>query len=313
MSLSERDLKAALLPPKPGTTWGATWATVSRSSPQLLVVPDGQDEDVPATGLGAYEKGERVWCLLTGDSRTHRRTVTVIGRPEDKTTYTFGDATVSASGVSLSGAAAVPWSSVAAPLMTSYERSQGSSSSARTVSPALLAEAAIPVGAILPYAGATAPSANWSLCDGASLYRPSYPDLYAAIGTAYGSAGASWFNLPDLRAKVPVGYSSTDSRADALGETGGSWTKALSVNEMPAHNHGGSTGSSRVRRYVSGYAGQGDPQQATSTFIGAKEYRTSFDDPYTAHTHSISSSGGGAAFDLAQPYVVLNYIIRTKP
>lgn len=312
MSLNERDLKAALLPPKPGTTWGATWATVSRSSPQLMVVPDGQDEAVPATGLGAYEKGERVWCLLTGDSRTHRRTVTVIGRPEDKATYAFGDATISASGVSLSGAAAVPWSSVAAPLMTSPERRQGSSSSARTVSPALLAEAAIPVGAILPYAGATAPSADWKICDGASLSRSTYSELYAAIGTAYGSAGASWFNLPDLRAKVPVGYSSTDSRADALGETGGSWTKALSVNEMPAHNHGGSTGYKDITGFHSVADGTADTPGGYPR-VGADSGRVTRTLAASNHNHSISSQGGGAAFDLAQPYVVLNYLIRVKP
>lgn len=63
----------------------------------------------------------------------------------------------------------------------------------------------VPVGALMPYAGATAP-AGWFLCDGAAKSRSTYSALFTAIGEAYGVGDASTtFNLPDMRESVPVG------------------------------------------------------------------------------------------------------------
>ena len=62
----------------------------------------------------------------------------------------------------------------------------------------------LPVGAIIPYGGATAPS-GWMLCQGQSLLRASYPELFAVIGTAFGSADSTHFNIPDMRESVPKG------------------------------------------------------------------------------------------------------------
>jgi microcystin-dependent protein len=56
----------------------------------------------------------------------------------------------------------------------------------------------VPVGTILPYAGAAVPP-GWLLCNGATVSRTTYADLYAALGNAWGSGdGVSTFHLPDL-------------------------------------------------------------------------------------------------------------------
>lgn len=56
----------------------------------------------------------------------------------------------------------------------------------------------LPVGSITAYAGKFTPS-GWLLCDGSSVSRTDYPELYAAIGTTYGSGdGRTTFNLPML-------------------------------------------------------------------------------------------------------------------
>lgn len=52
-----------------------------------------------------------------------------------------------------------------------------------------------PIGTILAYSGATLPEGYLS-CNGASLLRADYPELFAAIGTIYGAADADHFNLP---------------------------------------------------------------------------------------------------------------------
>ena len=66
----------------------------------------------------------------------------------------------------------------------------------------------IPVGAIMPYTGLTAP-AGWLLCDGKSYNRTAsdYADLFAVIGTKYGALSSAVFNVPDLRGCFLRGYS----------------------------------------------------------------------------------------------------------
>ena len=71
---------------------------------------------------------------------------------------------------------------------------------------------ALPVGTIQMYPKATAPVATtnggtWLICDGSSLVRTTYPDLHTLITNTYGTyPDGDTFLLPDLRARVPVGY-----------------------------------------------------------------------------------------------------------
>jgi microcystin-dependent protein len=43
------------------------------------------------------------------------------------------------------------------------------------------------------------------LCDGSSVSRTTYANLFSVIGTSYGSVDANTFNLPDFRDRMPVG------------------------------------------------------------------------------------------------------------
>lgn len=62
-----------------------------------------------------------------------------------------------------------------------------------------LVAAAMPAGAVQPFARATAPL-GWLVCDGAAVSRSAYPVLWAAIGTTFGAGdGSTTFTLPDLR------------------------------------------------------------------------------------------------------------------
>ena len=65
---------------------------------------------------------------------------------------------------------------------------------------------AIPVATIVPYAGSgTAPS-GWLYCNGQEVSQTTYADLYAIIGTDYGTAADSGdFKVPDLRGRVIAG------------------------------------------------------------------------------------------------------------
>lgn len=61
-----------------------------------------------------------------------------------------------------------------------------------------------PIGTILPFAGildeGQLETQGWMYCNGDSISRTNYGDLFAVIGSAFGSGdGVSTFNLPDLR------------------------------------------------------------------------------------------------------------------
>ena len=70
----------------------------------------------------------------------------------------------------------------------------------------------IPLGTILSYSANTLnPPEGFLFCDGSAISRAMYPDLFALIGTLYGSGdGSTTFNLPDLRGRVAQGASDTN-------------------------------------------------------------------------------------------------------
>jgi hypothetical protein len=68
---------------------------------------------------------------------------------------------------------------------------------------AVVAQTTEKPGMIKPFAGTTIPT-GYLLCDGSAVSRTTYADLFAAIGTTYGSGdGNSTFNLPSLMDKLP--------------------------------------------------------------------------------------------------------------
>lgn len=73
------------------------------------------------------------------------------------------------------------------------------------------------------------------LCDGRQVSQTTYADLYAKIGSTYGTASAGNFLLPDFRARFPVGIGTFPSSAVvALGVTGGEEKHALTLAELPS-------------------------------------------------------------------------------
>jgi microcystin-dependent protein len=114
-------------------------------------------------------------------------------------------------------------------------------------------DAATPVGTIVMYGGAAAPS-RWLLCQGQLVSRATYADLFAAIGTAFGAGdGATTFKLPDLQDRFPMGKGAS---FPTLGATGGS-KDAITVTHshtMGNHTHTGTTGNESVG-HQHGYSG----------------------------------------------------------
>src|SRR5690606_13607755 len=71
----------------------------------------------------------------------------------------------------------------------------------------------VPIGAMVPYTGATSPDPNFALCDGSAVSRAAYPE-YAALqesqGFPYGAGnGTATVNVPAMRGQIPIGLAAS--------------------------------------------------------------------------------------------------------
>jgi hypothetical protein len=131
----------------------------------------------------------------------------------------------------------------------------------------------VPAGVLNPYAGATAPT-GWLLCYGQSISRATYATLFTAIGTTYGTASGTTFNLPDMRGRAVAGQ-------DDMGGT--------SANRLTT-------------------AGGGLDGDVLGAVGGSQSHMHSVTG--TADLTGAGSTNEGAGFS-QQPTIILNYIIKT--
>lgn len=89
----------------------------------------------------------------------------------------------------------------------------------------------IPIGAMLPYAGTTAPAGGqWALCNGASLSTTEYAAAFAVIGYKFGGGGGA-FSLPNTSGRFLSGASGV------VGEVGGSANAVVVDHSHGLNNH----------------------------------------------------------------------------
>ena len=117
------------------------------------------------------------------------------------------------------------------------EMSASEARACRNTNAAYLRSIALPVGAILDFAGETVPNGAL-LCDGRAVSRTLYSELFAVIGAAFGNGdGETTFNLPNLSGRVSVGIDTSDSDFSPVGKTGGEKKHTLTADEIPEHTH----------------------------------------------------------------------------
>lgn len=148
---------------------------------------------------------------------------------------------------------------------------------------------AIPPASIQAYAGVTVP-AGWLKCDGATYNKADYPNLAAALGYV-----TTTFTVPNLKGRVIVGIDSTQTEFDTRLETGGAKTHTLAASEMPSHTHNTDAG------LVNAYGAGTSTPAAWGSSIGF-----AFNTAYAT-----SSTGGGGAHNNLQPYMAMDFIIKT--
>lgn len=170
----------------------------------------------------------------------------------------------------------------------------------------------LPPGAVIQHAGAL-PS-GFLECDGSAVSRSTYARLFTSLGTTWGSGdGSTTFNLPDFRGRALIGNGTGSGlTARTLGQTGGEETHALSVGEMPSHNHGGTTGTTTTspKLGVDGSAGSGTYYVTIGSSTGNAQAWTTNAIQGSSHNHSVASEGSGTGHNIMQPFAVLRHIIK---
>lgn len=192
---------------------------------------------------------------------------------------------------------------------------------------ALLVTKIAMAGEIKIWAGTTEPT-GWLFCYGQSLLRATYPDLFTAIGTTYGSADGTHFTLPDIRGRVIAGQDDMGGSSanrltnaddglngDTLGATGGVETQTLVLANLAAHDHGGVTGgASATHTHNTNQPAHKNRSYSTPGFAGdtwgGADTATASGNNSVDHTHTVASAGSGTAFGVVQPTFILNYIIK---
>ena len=184
----------------------------------------------------------------------------------------------------------------------------------------------LPTGALMPYAGASAPT-GYLLCDGSSVSSSTYLALHAVIsntygGSAYTGAAGLNFNLPDLKGRMPIGSMGTGSglTARVTGTKYGTETHTVSssniqqfstgaMSQNENHTHG-PAGGSLFWVYNAGGINT-VPNSAPQVFkINADSSTATTASTNLAHTHNVGTASPTGINHLP-PTIGLNYIIKT--
>jgi len=200
-----------------------------------------------------------------------------------------------------------------------------------------LGDLAVPIGAILPYAGANAPS-GYLLCDGAEIERAKFSDLFDIIGNGYnGSAalvGVNTFRVPDLRGRFPLGRDNMDNAGTVPIVTGGyvdsGGGTAGRVPDVQATILGGAAGQSSITLALSNLPEHSHTLSTSTQDYSAVALTTTLDPLATSglgptapgQAQYLKDSGGvkkplgvtlATPVGLMNPFLALNYIIRSGP
>lgn len=156
---------------------------------------------------------------------------------------------------------------------------------------------------ILPYQFAPR---GWATCNGQLLPISENAALFSLIGIRYGGDGRTTFAVPNLQARAALGAGRGPGLTSrALAQPGGQASVALTVKNLPSHDHSG--------RAV---------RQVGSTSIPTGKYVANDADPLSSYA-SVTSGAGLAAMSQSalevagqsqphenmQPYLAVNFCI----
>lgn len=183
-------------------------------------------------------------------------------------------------------------------------------------------QAYLPSGMVLYFANSTVPT-GWLQCDGAAVSRTTYANLYAAIGTVYGSGdGSTTFNLPDTRGQFVRSWASASTTAASV--TGSISGTTLTVSGVTSGllqvgdvlSGTGVTANTRIIAFGTGTGGLGNYTVDTSQTVALTTITATVPDAgraigsgqtdlFKSHTHGTFITGPGSIADYTYSIAIM--------
>jgi microcystin-dependent protein len=184
------------------------------------------------------------------------------------------------------------------------------------------APSSVPAGTGALWFTTVAPT-GWLLLQGSAISRTTYADLFNLWTTQFGVGdGSTTFNLPNLIGRTPAGLDTAGTRLSSftsLGATLGAQTKTITQGNLPSYtlSHTLTLASTAVT------GAQGSLHQSGSSInvsegSGFSVYRSDTISLITptgtlgssSLSGSVTSGGSGTAFDVTQPTLAVNFIVK---
>ena len=151
---------------------------------------------------------------------------------------------------------------------------------------------------------------GWATANGALLAISSNTALFSILGTTFGGDGRTTFGLPNLVGRVPQSPGNGPGLTPVtIGQVGGAATRALPVEQMPAHNHLVNATNSQGNKLGPGGDLLADPN-TDDRKTEVKIYRDGSVVPNRVMDPGmIGQTGGGQPLNIQSPYLAINWCV----
>jgi microcystin-dependent protein len=168
---------------------------------------------------------------------------------------------------------------------------------------------AMPIGAVLDFAGPNAPS-GWLICDGRAVSRTTYSDLFAVVGTYWGAGdGSTTFTLPNPTGRASIGPGTVTDQGGLTATFGFATTAgyvwntiaqahlpnyALYIDAQGQHSHGGASVAAGGHNHTTdaqgnhSHGGQTTTESVTHVHAGTTDTQG---DHQHSYTQTVTNNG----------------------
>lgn len=169
---------------------------------------------------------------------------------------------------------------------------------------------------------------GYAFCNGQQMGIAQNTALFALLGTTFGGNGQTTFNLPDLRGRSMINAGQAPGLSNyVLGQSGGSETTTLTVNQMPTHNHpvstnpGGGLNAADIKSTDQSPSNGAIFGRGTDTGSGSavpEVYLPAGTTPTIALGLNVAGSiqvgltGGNQPFSILSPYLAVSVVIALQ-
>jgi len=145
---------------------------------------------------------------------------------------------------------------------------------------------------------------SYAKCDGVEIKITDNTALYSLLGSQFGGNDRTYFKLPDLRGRVPMGLNDADQ-----GTMLGYENVTLNENTMARHTHTFQGTSTQGTMPLAASTGEYVFADAVYSLGGAAPIYGIADNLVTMNPATCSTFGGGQSHTNSQPSLVINFVI----